>query len=110
MDIKFGVAVAYHMAGATPDKLLKERFSTYDEADRYAEQYRDVCEPTIYLIVDNRYVFNCERSAVANEPYKVYYIKNFKEGQIETRVWWREFTKDPKKFLYLAETIIKEKG
>lgn len=106
MKIEFAVAVQYHFTGATPDHLTKERFATYDDADAFAEQYRDECAPTIYVIVNNKYVFNCERSAVANEPYKIYYLKGFEEGQIEIRVWWREFKKDPKKFLHLATAII----
>lgn len=106
MKIEFGVAVQYHMAGATPDRLLRARFATYDEADRYADDYRDECEPTIYVIVDDTYVFYCERSAVANVPYKVYHLEGFKEGQIETRIWWREFEANPQKYLHLATAII----
>lgn len=102
MDLKFGIAVASHMAGAGVDRMLKERFATYDEADAYAERYRDECEPTIYVIVNNKYAFYCERSAVANEPYKVYHLKHFKEGQVETRIWWREFKRNPEAFLHLA--------
>lgn len=92
--------------GATPDRLLKERFATYDEADAFAERYRDECEPTIYLIVDGKYVFYCARSAVANEPYKVYHLENIKDGQVETRIWWEEFKKNPKEFLHLAEAVL----
>ena len=106
MKIEFGVAVQYHMAGATPDHLHGARFATYDDADRYAEDYRDECEPTIYVIVDDTYVFYCERSAVANEPYKVYHLAGFKEGQIETRIWWREFKANPQKYLHFATAIL----
>lgn len=110
MKIEFGVAVQYHFAGATPDHLHGARFATYDEADRYAENYRDECEPTIYVIVDDIYVFYCERSAVANEPYKIYHLAPYgeghAEGQIETRIWWREFKKNPKKYLHLATAIL----
>ena len=106
MDIKFGVAVAYHCAGAGPSALHENRFATYDEADQYADQYRDECEPTIYVIVDNKYVFYCKRSAVANEPHIIYHLETFDEGQIETRIWWRKFSEHPENFLHLATAII----
>ena len=105
MKIEFGVAVCPHFSGADVKYLLKERFSTYDEANQYAESYHDICMPTIYVIVDNKYAFYCERSAVANEPYKIYSLENIEGGQIETRIWWKEFLKNPEKFLHLAQKI-----
>ena len=106
MKIEFGVAVQYHMAGADPDHLHGARFATYDDADRYAEDYRDECVPTIYLILDDTYVFDCERSAVANEPCWVMHITSQPWGQVEARVWWREFKQNPQKFIGLATAII----
>lgn len=105
MKIKFRVAVEYHRAGADAKSLLPQQFSTYDDANAFAETYRHECEPTIFVVVDNLYAFYCERSAVANEPYKVYSLKTTDYGQIETRIWWREFKKDPEKFLHLAIKI-----
>jgi hypothetical protein len=61
--------------------------------------------PTIYAIVDNKYAFYCECSAVVNEPYKIYSLENIEGGQIETRIWWKEFLKNPEKFLHLAQKI-----
>ena len=106
MKIEFGVAVMYHFSGANPDHLTPERFATYDEADEFAEYYRDECEPTIYVILGGQYVFNCKRSAVENAPYKIYHIESFKEGQTETSVWWEEFTANPQNFLHLAQAKI----
>lgn len=106
MKIEFGVAVMYHFNGASPKRLTAERFATYDEADKFADYYRNECEPTIYVIFDNQYIFNCERSAVENAPYKIYHIENFKEGQIETSIWWEEFIANPKNFLHFAQAKI----
>ena len=105
--ISFGIAVQNHMAGAGVDKLLPERFSTYDEANHFAGQYRTECDPTIYVILNEEYAFNCERSAVQNKPYKVYHLQTFEEGQIETRIWWADFVKNPEKFLHLGQKIPK---
>ncbi|MBR5314183.1 MAG: hypothetical protein IKU45_02075 [Clostridia bacterium] len=102
MNITYGVAVAYHCSGATPDCLRKERFNSYDEADKFADEFRDECEPTIYLILDEKYVFHCKRSAVCNEPYKIYSLEHFPEGQIEKSIWWEYFIKNPYNFLDLA--------
>lgn len=102
MNITYGVAVIYHCSGATPDRLRKERFNTYDEADEFANEFRDECEPTIYLILDENYVFHCKRSAVCNEPYKIYSLEHFPEGQIEKSIWWKYFIKNPYNFLDLA--------
>ena len=106
MKIQFGVAIQYHCSGADPDHLTKDRFATYDEADLFAEMCRDECEPTIYVILNDKYVFHCERSAVANQPYKIYHLETFKGGQVETRIWWREFTTHPLDFVHLAQAIL----
>ena len=106
MKIEFGVAIKYHFSGAGPEHLHKERFPDYDSANRYASGYCDECVPTIYLIADGKYVFCCERSAVSNEPYKVYNIQSYPWGQVETRVWWREFIANPKAYLHLAEAVL----
>lgn len=106
MKLQFGVAICCHCTGANPDYLTKDRFATYEEADKFAEMYREECEPTIYVILNDKYVFHCERSAVENQPYKIYHLKIFKEGQIETRIWWKEFTKHPLDFVHLAQAIL----
>jgi hypothetical protein len=106
MLIEFGVAACTHSSGADVKYLLKERFSTYDEAHQYAESYHDICMPTIYVIVDNKYAFYCERSAVVNEPYKIYSLENIEGGQIEIRIWWKDFIKQPQSFLHLSAGII----
>lgn len=105
MDIKFGVAISYHCAGAPPENLREERFMTYDRTNEFAERFRDECKPTIYVIVDDKYAFYCERSAVANRPYKIFNLRSFKGGEVETRVWWRDFWANPEKFLHLAVGI-----
>jgi hypothetical protein len=83
MKIEFGVAACTHSSGADVKYLLKERFSTYDEANQYAESYHDICMPTIYIIVDNKYalIIMYSSSYIYNIylKFKFFYKKNKKE-------------------------------
>lgn len=101
MEIEFGVAYLYHMGGAKPKHIDDCRFKDYDSARAYANTFDDG-EPTIYLIVNNKYAFYCKRSMVVNEPAWVYSIESKPWGQIETRIWWEDFKKNPAKFFSLA--------
>lgn len=108
MKIEFGVASCGHMAGAGVNHLDDKRFKDYDSAKDYADEMNIFweCLSTIYLIIDEKYAFWCERSAVKNDIAWVYDIESTDFGQIETRVWWRNFLENPKKFLSLAQGII----
>ena len=105
MLITFGVAVAYHRAGADASDLLPERFATYDEAYQFSRSYIHECDPTIYVIYNNEYAFYCSRSACKNEPYRIYHLKSFDGGQIQTSVWWEDFVNNPRKYLHLGQKI-----
>lgn len=106
MNITFGVAVKYHFSGANAEDLLPNRFTTYDDANQYANKYRDECEPSIFVILDEKYAFDCVRSAVENIPSRIYYVKNFEDGQIEFNIWWQDFLKAPYNYLPLGVKII----
>jgi hypothetical protein len=99
--MEFGVASCHHMAGAYPKYIDHHRFKDYDSAQAYARTFKE-CVPTIYLIVNNRYAFYCERSKVENGIAWVYSIESKPWGQVETRIWWRDFQKNPEAFLHLA--------
>lgn len=105
MKINFGVAIAFHFSGADVSRLSPQRFSTYDEAAEYANRYCHECVPTIYAILNDEYAFYCERSAVRNVPYMVSQIKTIEGGQVETRIWWEMFVKNPEKFIHLGQRI-----
>lgn len=98
---EFGVAECYHMASAKVEHMGKQRFLDYDSAQEYVRTVND-CFPTIYLIVNDEYCFYCKRSAVKNLPCWVYSIESTPWGQIETRIWWNDFIKNPNKFFHLA--------
>lgn len=102
MKYQFAVAVHYHHMGANPDHIRKERFDDYDSADAFAQNYRDECEPTIYVIIDEKYVFYCERTAVDNKVAYVYSLQSTGWGQIKTSIWWEDFLENPEIFYYLA--------
>lgn len=102
MDFQFGVAYLYHMGGAGPEHIDHRRFKDYDSAQKYAHTKEDECAPTIYLIVNNKYAFYCKRSMVENELAWVYSIESKPWGQVETRIWWKDFKKNPAKFFSLA--------
>lgn len=108
MNLEFGVAYLYHHAGAPPKYLDGHWFKDYDSAAEHARRFCDECAPTIYLVVNRKWVFYCERSAVCNEPYVVYSIQVLpgNVGQVETRIWWSEFIKDPEKYLHYAESVL----
>lgn len=107
MIIEFGVAWTPHSNGARYTKIDHKRFPDYDKALEYACTFDD-CLPTIYLIVDKKYVFDCRRSKVKNIPYCIYHIERIMSdrgstGMVETSIWWDDFVKDYKKYLHLAE-------
>lgn len=102
MKYQFAVAVQYHFSGASPDRITKERFNDYDSANAFADTFRDECEPTIYIIIDEKYVFYCTRSAVANKVAYVYSLQSTGWGQIKTTIWWENLIKNPEIFYYLA--------
>lgn len=111
MKYSFGVACAYHMAGAGVDHIGKMRFPTYASAKAYADK-EDECMPTIYIIIDDKYAFFCKPYASyvtlsKNDvvPY-VYSIESKPWGQVETRIWWRNLVENPTAFYHLAEGII----
>lgn len=101
MKVELGVAYRYHMGGAGPQHIDNRRFQDYDSAQAYARTF-DEGEPTIYLIVNDKYAYYCQRSMVENKIAWVYSIESKPWGQVETRIWWREFQKSPEVFFYLA--------
>ena len=107
MKFEFRVASLYHFSGANPEYIKGPSFNNYDSAKEYSNTL-DECMPTIYLVVDEKYVFYCERSTVENIPYKIYRIQSFEGGQIETKIWWTEFIKNPKKYLHFVQKILDE--
>lgn len=102
MKYQFAVAIQYHCIGAGPDRITKERFDDYDSADAFADKYRDECEPTIYIIIDEKYVFYCERSDFDNEVACVYNLQFTGWGKIKIDIWWEHLIENPKNFYYLA--------
>jgi hypothetical protein len=104
MKFEFGVAARYRGSGDIED-LYPSRFADYDSAHEYAKTFEE-CFPTIFFIVDEKYVFRCKRCATLNQPYKIYKIECHPWGQVETCVWWSEFIKEPEKYLFFAEGII----
>ena len=102
MKINFGVSAVYHCAGGPVENMFPERFEDYDSAFRYGCEMEPACFPTVYLILDDTYVFHCERSRVENQPYKVQYYESHNWGMVETMVWWKYFLANPYDFLLLA--------
>lgn len=101
MKYEFGVASLTHFSGASPEFMGTERFADYDSAKTWATNNIYDCWPTIYVIVDG-YAFHCERSAVENIPYCIKHFQSTDWGMIETKVWWRDFVKNPENFYYLS--------
>ena len=101
--IEFGVAAADRTIGTVKD-LYPCRFADYDSAKAYANTFGD-CFPTVFCIVNDKYVFNCERCATLNRPYKIYKIESHDWGQTTTSVWWDNFITEPEKYFSFAEII-----
>lgn len=108
MRIEFAVSCASHMFGSTLSNMNPKRFNSYDEAFHYGHEIEEGCYPTVYCIVDGKYILNCQRCEFDNVPYKVYKYESLEHGYIETAVWWEDFVKNPEEFLYLAINIGKE--
>ncbi len=106
MKYEFAVAYAYHMSGGKVEDIDSRRFADYDSAEEYAHSFDD-CHPTIYIIIDDKYVFYCHRSMVSNSISWVYSIEaKTPWGQVETRIWWKALEENPSAFYHLAEGII----
>ena len=107
MKYEFGVARSHHCSGTGVDALGSERFPTYEKAWEYARQ-EDECRPTIYIIIDEKYVFYCtpyakSSYASSDQPVpRIYSIESKPWGQVETRIWWAGFKKNPSAFYHLA--------
>lgn len=106
MKYEFGVACQYHCAGAGIDCIGELRFPDYASAKDYADK-EDECIPTIYIIINDRYVFYCGEYLVTPRPGDavpwIYSIESKPWGQIETRIWWGKFIENPEAFFHLAE-------
>ena len=107
MKIEFGVASCYHMAGALPNNMHKERFADYDSAMEFSRTLEE-CFPTIYCITEDGFCYHCERSAVKNEPWCIQNIRTLPEhiGYVTTAILWEAFVKDPVKFVEYAAGIL----
>ena len=109
---EFGVAFLYHRCGAGPEHMDECRFKTYKEAREYAKRTAFECNPTIYIIINDKYVFYChpyglDEYATEDSPCAyIYSIESKSWGQMRTTIWWREFAKNPSAFLHLAEAEI----
>jgi hypothetical protein len=102
MKYQFAVAVEYHCIGADPDHIREERFDDYDSADAFAQNFREECEPTIYVIIDEKYVFYCKRAVIGNQVAYAYSRQYTGWGYIKTVIWWEDLLENPKNFYYLA--------
>ena len=105
--ITFEYAVSFaHYSGLGSVCLSGEWFDNFDSAYKYAQQSK--CPFTVYFVVNRKWVFYCERSFVANEPYVLYNIRPFpgNAGRVETKIWWSEFIKAPQNFLCYAEAVL----
>ena len=107
MKYEFAVAHAYHMSGAKVADIDSMRFSNYREAQEYARTFLEYCEPTIYIIIDDKYAFYCQYSELFDEVPWVYSIEaKTPWGQVETRIWWKALKENPSAFYHLAEGVI----
>lgn len=102
MKYKFAVAHVYHMSGGSVKDIDDMRFPNYKEAKEYAKTFLD-CDPTIYIIIDDKYAFYCHYSKIFDEVSWVYSIQPTPWGQIETRIWWKRLNENPQAFYHLAE-------
>ena len=110
MKIEFGVASLYHMAGAPPSAMHRERFADYDSAVEFSRSIEECC-PTIYCITEDGFCYHCERSAVKNEPWCIRSVKHLPDrcGYITTDILWDAFVKDPVRFVEYAAGILLDK-
>ena len=102
MKYEFAVAHAYHMSGGRVEDIDNMRFLNYKEAEDYARTFLEYCHPTIYIIIDNKYVFYCHYSEIFDEVPWVYSIQSTPWGQIETRIWWNKLVENPSVFYHFA--------
>lgn len=105
---EYAISLARH-SGLGSAGLDGQWFKDYDSAREYAQQW--ACPSTIYFVVNRKWIFFCERSAVVNRPHVLYNIRPLPgyEGQVETRIWWPAFVSDPEKFLEFAQEILSDK-
>lgn len=97
MEIKFGVAVVPHQNGAGLDALLDDRFDNYRSAFQYGRDIEPACGPTVYVILDEEYAFNCSNIKL------VHIYKQEKQGKIQVTysLAYKDFCKDPYAYLHL---------
>lgn len=107
MEIKFCVSCIHHFSGGDPKSIDYQRFDDYDSAFKRGKEIEEECIPAVCCIVDEKYIFNCERSEVDNIPYKIYKIHSSEEGFVEIAVWWKYFINNPKKYSRLACYVLK---
>ena len=111
MKYEFAVAAASHMNDAPPEYIGKKRFADYRSAKDFANTYDD-CNPTIYIIIDDKYVFCC--CPYANHVFLtddmvvqyVYSIELKPWGYVKTLIWWEDFVQNPQEFYHLAQGTI----
>lgn len=108
MKLEFAVGITYHSWDGSPENIGNLRFPDYDTAEEFAKQFRDgETGATVFAVVDNKYVFYCQRYAIEenNIAYFIHY-QSYEWGQVQTTIWRKHLENNPEKFYKYASYII----
>ena len=104
-NFEYAVSFAHH-SGLVSAGLDGKWFEDYDSAYKYAQRWGYPF--TVHFVINRKWIFCCKRSAVKNEPSVLYNIRPLPGyvGQVETKIWWSAFAREPGKFLDYAEEVL----
>lgn len=107
MKIKFGVAYENRTFGAPYTKMDGIYFSDYKSAVDYSNGIDD-CYPTIYVIIDDKYVYECEGESKFGYNCITWLSKTetVDDVIITYRINWSKFCEHPEKFYKYAVGIL----
>lgn len=103
MKFEYYIAARDHCFGAEPEDIIWNMpFYYFSEALREARSYEN-CFPTIYFVVDKKYIFYVDKSKVDENPYRLFTIKEIeKDVRQEISIDFKKFLESPERFLKYA--------
>lgn len=103
MKFEYYIAARDHCFGAEPEDIIWNMpFYYFSEALRVARSYEN-CFPTIYFVVNKKYIFYVDKSKVNENPYRLFTIKEIeKDVRQEISIDFKKFLESPERFLKYA--------
>lgn len=107
MKIEYAVSFPlWHTVGGN-FRAEDPRFDTYEKAQQHAQENCDSSYlPDIYLVLNDKYVFNTVKHPFEDKLSKISRIVPIDGGYITTEIFWENFQKDPEKYLFVADIVL----